>query len=273
MELSKFFANSEYKKVARSEIHIAEYNPRVMPEESKTYLKRSIRSFGVLGGIVVNKRTNNTIVSGNQKVAMLDEMNKYDGTPDTDYQLIVQVVDMSLKEEKEANVALNSQRSQGFWDDEKLRELVAENDFDYKKAGLTEEDLSIIGVDNLFKTDGEDALTQDLDSIMEPIDEQRREEADKRKEQRNAIKQAQAEANAGQEAIISEEERQAKIQHMKDVKKAVADSGVERAMQQEAYVMLSFDNMDNKAKFLRMFQIPETEKFIKGEVILNNLEE
>lgn len=271
MELSKFFANSEYKRVMRSEIHIADYNPRIMDAEGKKYLKRSLKKFGVLGGIVVNKQTNNTIVAGNQKVAVLDEMNKYDGTPGTDYQLVVQVIDVDLKTEKEANIALNSQRSQGFWDDEKLRELIP--DIDYKDALLTEEDLSIIGVDNLFKTEGEDSLAADLDNLMSPIDEQRREEADKRKEQRDAIKQAQAEANAQQDALISEEERQQKIQHMKDVKKAVAESGVERAMQQEAWVMLSFDNMENKAAFLKMFNIPETEKYIKGEEIFNQLEE
>lgn len=267
MDLSKYFANSEYKEVLRSEIHIADYNPRKIDADGKKYLKRSIRQFGVLGGIIVNKRTHNTVVGGNQKVAMLDEMQKYDGTPETDYKLYVQVVDMDLKTEKEANLALNSQRATGFWDDEKLREIVSEEDFDYKNALLTEEDLSIIGMDNLFKTEGENVLAQDLDDLMSPIDEQRREESDKRKEQRDAIKQAQAEANAQQEQMISEEERQARIAHMKDVKQKVADSGVERAMQAEAYVMLSFDNMENKASFMRKFGKPVTDKFLKGEEI------
>lgn len=267
MDLSKYFANSEYKKVLRSEIHIADYNPRKIDAEGKKYLKRSIRQFGVLGGIVVNKRTNNTVVGGNQKVAMLDEMLKYDGTPNTDYQLVVQVVDMDLKTEKEANIALNSPRTMGYWDDEKLREIVAEDDFDYKSALLNEEDLSIIGMDDVFKTDGEDALSKDLDDLMSPIDEQRQADNEKRKEQREAIKQAQVAANAQQEAMISEEERQARIAHMKDVKQKVADSGVERAMKDEAYVMLSFDNMDNKASFMSKFGKPVTDKFLKGEEI------
>lgn len=272
MDLNKYFQNSEYKDVMRSEIHIAEYNPRILDDEGKKYLKRSIKTFGVLGGIVINKRTGGTVVSGNQKVAVLDSMNKYNAdTKENDYKLVVQVIDVDLKTEKEANIAMNSTRAQGYYDDEKLKDLLSDNSIDYKEALLTDEDLSLIGVDYQFKTEGEDSLAADLDALMEPVDNQRKQQKEERKaereQQRAAIEQAQATANAQQEA-----DYEARKQHMKDVKQAVADAGVEKAMQAEAYVMLSFDNMENKASFMRKFGLPETDKFVKGELIDKQIE-
>lgn len=269
MDLNKYFQNSEYKEVMRSQIHIADYNPRVMDEEGKKCLKRSIKSFGVLGGIVVNKRTGGTVVSGNQKVAVLDGMNKYNAdTKENDYKLVVQVIDVDLKMEKEANIAMNSTRAQGYYDDEKLKEMLSDSSIDYKSALLTDEDLTLIGIDYQFKTDGEDSLANDLNELMKPVNEQRAQmKAERQQEQHEAIEQAQATANAQQDADYEQRK-----QHMKDVKQAVANAGVEKAMQAEAYVMLSFDNMENKAAFMRKFGLPETDKFVKGEVIDKQLE-
>ena len=73
--LAKSFS-STIVELKRSAIHPAGYHPRVIDDEAKKALKRSIKKFGVVGGIVVNKRTGNTIVGGHQKVSILDEMYK-----------------------------------------------------------------------------------------------------------------------------------------------------------------------------------------------------
>lgn len=72
----------------RTEIHPADYNPRNITDEGRRLVKRSIKQFGVVGGIVINKQTGNTIVGGHQKVFVLDELHKYnEETKENDYLL------------------------------------------------------------------------------------------------------------------------------------------------------------------------------------------
>lgn len=66
MELSKYI-KSESMELNRSAIHFADYNPRKLSDESRKTLKRGIKKFGLVGGIVVNKRTGLTVVSGHQR--------------------------------------------------------------------------------------------------------------------------------------------------------------------------------------------------------------
>ena len=269
-ELSKFFAKSEIMELKRSQIHPHPRNPRTIDQEGKKALKRSMKNFGVLGGIIVNRQNNFVIVGGNQKVAIMDEQQKFNpDDPETDYIIRCEVVDMDEKTELEALTALNNPTIGGKYDWQKLAELIP--DIDYKNAGLTEEDLSMIGVDYLFQTEEENQLSSDLDDMMAQVDAEHQRDLARQMEQREAIKQAQSEANAQQDAQIAqnalspEEERQAKIDHMKDVKAQVKTQAIENAMNQEAYVMISFDNFKNKEEFMSRFGYPADLKFIKGE--------
>ena len=282
MELSKFFAKSEIVELKRSEIHPHPRNPRIIDDSGKKALKRSMKNFGVLGGIIVNRQNGYVIVGGNQKVALMDEQQKYDPKdPATDYILRVEVVDMDEKTELEALTALNNPTIGGKYDFQKLAELIP--DMDYKNAGLTEEDLSMIGVDYLFQTEEENKLSAELDDMMAQVNEEHQADLERRKEQREAIKQAQKEANAIQDAQIQQNaqrqdetsadaEREAKIQHMKDVKEQVKTQAIENAMNQEAYVMLSFDNFQSKREFMARAGYPDDLKFIKGEEFAQRVE-
>lgn len=276
-EISKFFAKSEIQEINRSQIHFHPRNPRTIDAEGKKALKRSIKNFGVLGGIIVNKRNDYVIVGGNQKVALMDEQQKYDPeNPETDYVLRVEVVDMDDKTELEALTALNNPTIGGKYDWQKLAELIP--DIDYKNAGLTEEDLSMIGVDYLFQTEEENQIGTELDDLMADVDAEHQKDLARQREQREAIKQAQAEANAQQDEQIEqnasspEEERQAKIDHMKEVKAQVKTQAIENAMNQEAYVMISFDNFQAKREFMARAGYPDDMKFIKGEEFIQRVE-
>ena len=276
-EISKFFAKSEIQEINRSQIHFHPRNPRTIDAEGKKALKRSMKNFGVLGGIIVNKRNGYVIVGGNQKVALMDEQQKYDPeNPETDYVLRVEVVDMDDKTELEALTALNNPTIGGKYDWQKLAELIP--DIDYKNAGLTEEDLSMIGVDYLFQTEEENQIGTELDDLMADVEAEHQKDLARQREQREAIKQAQAEANAQQDAQIEqnasspEEERQAKIDHMKEVKAQVKTQAIENAMNQEAYVMISFDNFQAKREFMARAGYPDDMKFIKGEEFIQRVE-
>lgn len=240
---NKYFT-SEIVEIKRSQIHPAAYNPRKISAEGKAALKRSIKNYGVLGGIVVNRRTNNTIVSGHQKVYILDILNDY---PEKDYTLRVEVVDYDEKKEKEANLALNSPNVGGEYDYDKLRELIP--DIDYKDAGLTEQDLDIIGVDFNFQTEEENSIAGELDDLMAPV----------REEHQAEVAERQA-------------ERAERVAHMKQVKEEVKAAATKAAANMDAYLMLSFDTWEAKAEFCEKFGFNPEEKFLKGEVFENKIE-
>lgn len=251
MELSKFI-KSQSVELNRSAIHFADYNPRSISDESKKTLKRGIKKFGLVGGIIVNKRTGLTVVSGHQRLAVMDDLQKYDTkTKENDYKIRVDVIDVDEKQEKELNVLMNNPNAQGTWDYDKLRELIP--DIDYKDAGLTDADLNMIGVDFLLQTEEENDLASTLNDLMSPVTEQMAEE--------KAMRQAEKEL-----------ERQAKVQHMKDVKAQVRDQAQETTANMDAYVILSFDTWDAKANFMERFGYNPNEKFLKGEVFDEQVE-
>lgn len=234
--LKKFFS-STIVEVKRSEIHPADYNPRKIDEQGKRMLKRSMKQFGVVGGIIVNSQTGNTIVGGHQKVAILDEMYKY---PDNDYSLRVEMISVDRKTEKTLNIALNNGNISGQWDYDALARLVP--DIDYQDAGLTAADLNMIGCDFLLQTEEESSIADALEDMMAPVTEQ--------KEAEKAAKQM---------------ERAEKVAHMKEVKQQVKNAAQKQAQDMDAYLMLSFDTFEAKAAFCERFGYDPYSKFIKGE--------
>ena len=250
------YFTGKQEEFKRSEVQIAPYNPRKISPQQKATLKRSIRKYGVVGGITVNKQTM-TIVGGNQKVTIMDEIMGY---PEKDYALLAEAIDVDYKTEVELNLMLNSENAHGEWDDMKVRELLP--DINYMDAGLTEEDLSLFGYDAMVKTEGED------DSLLDPFaqeSENRKVPAPKevQEEQRRQIEQNQIMANQQQEA-----QYQANKERMQQVKREVNTKAAEKALEAESYVMLSFDNIDNKERFMSTFGFIETDKVIKGEMLM-----
>ena len=241
--LKKFFS-STIVEVKRSEIHPADYNPRKIDEQGKRMLKRSMKQFGVVGGIIVNSQTGNTIVGGHQKVAILDEMYKY---PDNDYSLRVEMISVDRKTEKTLNIALNNGNISGSWDYDALARLVP--DIDYKDAGLTDADLNMIGCDFLLQTEEENSLAGALEEMMQPVTEQ--------KEAEKAARQL---------------ERAERVAHMKDVKQQVKEQAQETAANMDAYLMLSFDTWEAKAAFCERFGYDPYTKFVKGELFDEQIE-
>ncbi len=243
MDVSKLFQTKTIE-ILRSQIKFADYNPRVIDDEGKKQLKRSLKNFGVAGGIVINGSNGNTVVSGHQKIKILDE---WAGYPANDYRLKVEVASYSQKKEKEANIAFNNPNVGGKWDFDALARIVP--DIDWKDAGLTDADLNMIGVDYLLQTEEENSIADALSDMMSPVTEQK--EADK------AAKQL---------------ERAEKVAHMKEVKQQVKENAQKQAENMDAYVMLSFDTYEAKAAFCERFGYDPNMKFIKGEVFDEQVE-
>lgn len=242
-ELNKYF-KSEPVEISRSRVRFAHYNPRKITDSALKKLKQNIKRVGMLGGIVWNERTTN-LVSGHQRVSVLDQLNGYDGTKETDYILRVDKVNLSEKEEKEQNIFMNNQSVQGEFDLDILRDILP--DIDYKSAGLTDQDLSLIGIE--LDMPQIDDILADFEDISS---------------QYNAEREREKKANE-----MKKEER---IAHNKEVKAIVKERAQKQAENMDAYVMLSFDTYEAKAAFCERFGYDPDMKFIKGEVFDEQIE-
>ena len=134
----------KFEKMKLSELHPAEYNPRVelksgMEEYEK--LKQSILEFGFVDPPIFNKRTGN-LVGGHQRVSVAKDL----GIGEIE----VSIVDLPIEKEKALNIALN--KISGQWDEDKLVELLEEfNTDELPLTGFNQEEL--------------DDLLSDLDEI------------------------------------------------------------------------------------------------------------
>ncbi len=219
-------------EVKRSEINFADYNPRRITEEARRTLRKGLKTFGLVGGIVVNRKPGNgeyTLVSGHQR---LTEMDAIQGYPKNDYLVRVEAVELSDKQERELNILLNNPSAQGEWDYDRLAEIIP--DIDYTVAGLTDADLAFLQPQSL---DGVEAPGfDDLDSFHIKVE---RENDPKRYE--------------------SEKQRLA------EEKRKTAEKAQTAARDLQAYLCLSFSNHQHKTEFCQRFGIPPMETIVSGE--------
>ena len=133
----------EMKRMKRSEITLADYNPRMISESAYTKLKANLKRNGLVMPLVVNSKTGN-LVAGHMRLTALDEI-----TEAEDYELDVAVINVSLKREKEINVFLNNQNVQGDFDLEKLEALLPELGLD--EIGFDLGDLAMMFPDSFYE--------------------------------------------------------------------------------------------------------------------------
>lgn len=118
-----------------SDLHPAEYNPRVAlapGDEEYKRIKRSIETYGYVDPIIIN--SDGTIIGGHQRYNVLLDLG-YDTAH-------VVIVDLDKNAEKALNVALN--KISGEWDDEKLCGLLQDLDlsgYDFSLTGFTQSEL------------------------------------------------------------------------------------------------------------------------------------
>lgn len=268
--LSKYF-RAENVEMLRSEIHFADYNPRTIgPDELKT-LRKGIRKFGLVGGIVVNRRTGNTLVQGHQRLTVMDDLQKYDAeTHANDYRIRADLIDVDDKAEKELVILLNNPNAQGRWDYDRLKAILP--GIDAANAGLSDTDLAMMGIgleQSLAAIGSADvpSVTSAMMSGLAPSSDTGGGDTLPAEESTGGQMMMDMDGTDVSEDAV-EADRQAKIRHMKDVKDTASRKAQECAEQAAAYIMVSFDNMDNMQDFLCRFNIPELTQIVKGEELL-----
>lgn len=233
-EMTKF-QTGEPVILNRQSILNAPYNPRTITDYALKELKKNLKRVGLMGGIVVNKRTMH-LISGHQRLIALDQIEK-----SQDYKIRVEMVDVDEKTEMEQNIFMNSTTVQGAFDLTLLKDLIPNIDFEL--AGLDRYDLNQMGVEMPKEMSVQvEEITADLTELNQ--------------------------TTAGQRAI----EAEARKQHVIDTKAEVMKNAADKAGELEAYVVISFDTSDNKAEFMKRFGFDPAEKFIKGEVFGDMIE-
>ena len=131
----------EVKNIPRNQIKKADYNPRLIDDESLKKLTKDIREHGLVTPLVWNKRTG-VLVSGHQRLAAMDKIHRK-----KDYEVPVAVIDVDEKEEKQLNVQMNNPSLQGSWDLGALASL--------RDDGISFDDMGFNKADIDFMYDGE----------------------------------------------------------------------------------------------------------------------
>lgn len=132
----------EVKDMPLSQMKLRQENPRRISNENFARLKNSLKEFGQVINLVVNK--DNVIISGNMRYRAMTELG-------WDTAGVVQI-DTSLDDEQAINIILNSGRARGYFVIEKYQELVIENKELLQQLGIDEEyeldDIPVTDVDN-----------------------------------------------------------------------------------------------------------------------------
>lgn len=133
----------EMETLDRSAIKTADYNPRTISGHAQRQLKGVLKDVGLLQPLIWNRRTG-TLVSGHQRLASLDALERYAPGGKKSYSLQVAVVDLDEKEERRMNVFLNNQSAMGEFDLDKLADLQVEFDISAADMGFSLDDIDVM---------------------------------------------------------------------------------------------------------------------------------
>lgn len=148
----------EFEVKSIADMNRAAYNPRVdlQPEDEEYQaIERSLKRHGLVQPVVWNRRTN-TVVSGHQRLTVLEAQGETEVT--------VSVVDLDDIQEKELNVALN--KITGEWDDDKLSVILNELGEEAADTGFTLPEIDVL----------RDELKSYFDDVTAPDEEKPTEE-------------------------------------------------------------------------------------------------
>jgi ParB-like chromosome segregation protein Spo0J len=146
------------EKVKLSELNFASYNPRIMPDNEMEALKASMRKYGCVLSLVVQKK-GMIVIGGHQRITAINEICKEDNVKVPTH-VYASVLDITDDEAKILNIGLN--KISGVFDDVKLSQLLTDigSDIDIVPSGFSKNE-----IDNILKFTAIEAPTQQEVSI------------------------------------------------------------------------------------------------------------
>ena len=233
-----------------------------------------------MGGIVWNEETGN-LVSGHQKVGIMDEVNRYNlDTRENDYMLRVDVVHLDPKTEKEQNLFMNNRAVQGEFDDDLLIRML--DGIEYENAGFDDFDIELLGFSDIPEEIEKNDISKILD-VKDGVEEDRRWRKDSVIKDDEHLKSVDVEtADAEENTKIDRSAdfyndteanqiaRHNEIQKIKDRITNHAATDDDRIVQ--SYVVIKFDSIEETEIFLLQLGFPVDTKVISGSEFLDRLE-
>lgn len=240
----KKLKQSETKVISRSEINLNPINPKRHSETVIQLQKKNLKKVGYLGGIVWNESTGN-LIDGHRRVYAMGSYYKYDGSPQTDYDVKVEVVNLDEKTEKEqlTYMAVGNTKA----DIDLISSYIS--DIDYLDIGLDEK--SINEILSMAEPDLI-PITESLDFGLPVSDE---------------YTDAKIEVHKA-----ADEGYESRKEHMKAVKAQNLENSIRNQLNEEAFITLSFSSFDAKASFCQMIGVPPESKYAKGEDVSRMIE-
>ena len=222
---------SETKIIRRSQINLNPYNPKRHTDEQIKLQRKNLKKVGFLGGIVWNETTGN-LVDGHRRIKALDLINKYDGTPATDYEIKVEAAQMDEKTEKTQMTFMAVGNTKADYN------LIAPyvDQIDYSEEGLSEAEYNEIL--KLRQTEAVEAIPSwDADFGITELE-------------------VQEKSNEEVQQEIQEKPKMTKEQ-VKAEKQKCDDIAANRHEEKDLYVILNFDNEEMRQAFCELLGISD----------------
>jgi len=270
---SKFQKNTK-ETVHRSQLKGAPYNPRKINKVQAKRLREGLKTHGLVGGILWNRRTGN-LVGGHQRINQLDTL---EGSQD--YSLEVDVIDVDELQEKEINILLNNQTAQGEFDEDKLADLVEhlrEENRNVERTGFTmadmqawfgdtfleggfadqrDEEASVIDALNDLRTVGREAEAEFFEGVEPPIEGKER------------VSTTVPTPSTPRDATGAPVGEPPKKDYTEELKRRKEEIMAENAEAEDADYMITFvfDNAATRDEFLLKFRLPHKHFFNREEI-------
>ncbi len=226
------------RQTPRSQINLADYNPRKISEDNRRKVKANIKKYGMLQPIIVNKTTGN-VVAGNQRLSIMDELNR-----DKDYTVTIAEINVSKEDEVKLNIFLNNHSAAGEYDVNILHDIFEKfpKIDPLKDAGFDKVDLNFMfdGIEfeksMFFNTESHAKVKSDLDKIAH---------SNKLKEYKKRVRE----------------------------KNKAGESGIEDIQSEDNIIIFVFNSNQGKREFCRRIKVKESEKFLSYKKLFDILDE
>lgn len=226
---------SETKTIKRSQINLNPCNPKRHTDEQVRLQKKNLRQVGFLGGVVWNEASGN-LIDGHRRIKALDQINKYDGTTETDYEIKVEATSLDDAQEKQQLTYMAVGNTKADYN------LIAPyiESIDYASVGLSQDEYKqILSLRDSVQVDN--ITSWDDDFIQPPV----------------TTLEVQERTS---EEIAQEHAEKPKMtkEQVKAEKQKCTDVAVNRQEEEDLYCIINFRDAEQKRIFCELLDIQQS---------------
>ena len=247
---------SETRTIKRSQINLNPQNIKNHTEEQVKLQKKNLKKVGYLGGVVWNEESHN-LIDGHRRLQALDSINRYDGTPETDYDIKVECVSFDRKTELEqmAYMAVGNSKA----DYNLIADII--DDIDYKDVGLTDADYKAITDLRVSDDFGEGLMESLTDGLV------------RTEESTPVTELPRTEMSIAEVMQAHEDKPKQTAEEVKAAKQFCDSVAAKHHEQADLYIVIAFESVGQKVAFCEALGMDEKRNMtVKGEDIMRALD-